>query len=111
MQHSYIDCCRVARFKIKRLVSQPLLGYIRIGLLNTTSMKILFDHPSPFLLAHGGLQVQIERTKAGLESIGIEVQFLRWWDDSQPCDVIHYFERPFPSYVDLAHRKGIKVVF
>src|SRR5947199_10605243 len=74
-------------------------------------MKVLFDHPSPFLLAHGGFQIQIEQTKAALETLGVEVEYLRWWDETQRCDVIHYFGRPFSSYVDLAHRKGIKIVF
>jgi hypothetical protein len=34
-------------------------------------MKILFDHPNPFLLAHGGFQIQIEQTQKALEGIGI----------------------------------------
>jgi glycosyltransferase involved in cell wall biosynthesis len=74
------------------------------------AMKILFDHPNPFALAHGGLQVQIEQTKRGLEQIGIEVEWLRWWDDAQDADVIHYFGRPTTSYVQFAQRKGMKVV-
>ena len=43
-------------------------------------MKVLIDHQLPFLLAHGGLQIQIEQTKAALEKIGIEVEYLRFWD-------------------------------
>lgn len=73
-------------------------------------MKILFDHPNPFLFAHGGHQIQIEQTKAALEKIGVEVEFVRWWDDRQRGDVIHFFGRPFSSYVEQAHGKGIKVV-
>lgn len=73
-------------------------------------MKILFDHPSPFLLAHGGFQTQIEQTKAGLTAAGIEVEYLRWWDDHQGCDVIHYFGRPTSSHLALAKKKGIKFV-
>ena len=34
-------------------------------------MKVLFDHPNPFLLAHGGFQVQIKQTKKALEELGI----------------------------------------
>lgn len=41
-------------------------------------MKILIDHQLPFLLAHGGLQTQIERTKTSLEDAGLEVEYLRW---------------------------------
>jgi glycosyltransferase involved in cell wall biosynthesis len=73
-------------------------------------MKILIDHNEPFLLAHGGLQVQIERTKAALEQAGLEVEYLRWWDDSQQGDLIHFFGRANPSHIDFAHAKGMKYV-
>lgn len=73
-------------------------------------MKILFDHPNPFLLAHGGFQIQIEQTKKALEGFGVEVEWLRWWDATQRGDIIHYFGRPSGSYIDFAHQKGIKVV-
>jgi len=73
-------------------------------------MKVLFDHPNPFLLAHGGHQIQIEQTKAALEKIGVEVEFLRWWDETQQGDVIHYFGRPTAVYINQAHTKGMKVV-
>jgi glycosyltransferase involved in cell wall biosynthesis len=73
-------------------------------------MKVLFDHPSPFCLAHGGLQIQIERTKAALDSIGVPVEYLRWWDEAQGGDIIHYFGRPPVSYVQLAQQKKRKIV-
>jgi glycosyltransferase involved in cell wall biosynthesis len=73
-------------------------------------MKILFDHPQPFLLAHGGFQIQIEQTKAGLESIGVDVEYLRWWDDRQHGDIIHYFGRPSSSYIQFARKKNIQVI-
>jgi glycosyltransferase involved in cell wall biosynthesis len=73
-------------------------------------MKVLFDHSSPFALAHGGFQIQIEQTKAALERQGIEVEFVRWWDDKQTGQIIHYFGRPGGGYIDFAHAKGIKVV-
>jgi glycosyltransferase involved in cell wall biosynthesis len=73
-------------------------------------MTILLDHPSPFFLAHGGHQTQIEQTKAALERRGCEVEFLRWWDDSQRPDLIHYFGVPSLSYIQQAHAKGISVV-
>jgi glycosyltransferase involved in cell wall biosynthesis len=73
-------------------------------------MKVLIDHSSPFLLAHGGAQVQIEQTKSALERIGIEVEFVRWWDDQQRGDVIHYFGSIPHSYLDLARQKKIPVV-
>jgi glycosyltransferase involved in cell wall biosynthesis len=73
-------------------------------------MKLLFDHSSPFLLAHGGAQIQIEQTKKALEAVGVEVEYLRWWDEHQRGDIIHYFGRPWPSYVRMAKEKGIRVV-
>jgi glycosyltransferase involved in cell wall biosynthesis len=73
-------------------------------------MKVLIDHQTPFKLAHGGLQIQIERTKQALEVVGIEVDYLRWWDDAQTGDVIHFFGRANPSHIDFAHTKGIKHV-
>lgn len=73
-------------------------------------MKVLFDHSNPFLLAHGGFQIQIEQTKKALEQVGIEVDWLRWSDSTQTGDIIHYFGRPSGAYIDFAHQKGIKVV-
>jgi glycosyltransferase involved in cell wall biosynthesis len=73
-------------------------------------MKILIDHQLPFLLAHGGLQIQIERTKQALESVGVDVEYLHWWDDSQKGDVIHFFGRANPSHIEFAHAKGMKYV-
>ena len=73
-------------------------------------MKVLIDHHLPFLLAHGGLQIQIEQTKAALENIGVEVEYLRFWDSQQTADVLHIFGRCSKAYVELARRKGIAVV-
>ena len=73
-------------------------------------MKVLIDHQLPFLLAHGGLQIQIERTKEALESVGVQVEYLRWWDDCQKGDIIHFFGRANPSHIDFAHAKGMKYV-
>jgi glycosyltransferase involved in cell wall biosynthesis len=73
-------------------------------------MKVLFDHLQPFFLAHGGFQTQIEQTRLALEQVGLEVEPVRWWDDSQRGDIIHFFGRPSSNYIDLAHRKNIRVV-
>jgi glycosyltransferase involved in cell wall biosynthesis len=73
-------------------------------------MRVLFDCSAPFLLAHGGHQVQIEQTAASLRAVGVEVEMLRWWDDRQSGDVIHFFGRPSASYVRLAQGKGMRVV-
>lgn len=76
----------------------------------TDFMKVLIDHQSPFLLAHGGLQVQIEQTKAALEKAGVEVEYLRWWDETQTGDIIHFFGSPPIGYQNMARRKHIPLV-
>jgi glycosyltransferase involved in cell wall biosynthesis len=73
-------------------------------------MKVLLDHPNPFFLAHGGFQIQIEQTKLALERVGVAVDWLRWWDSGQKADLIHYFGRPHPAYIQQCHEKGLKVV-
>jgi len=74
-------------------------------------MKVLLDSNVPFALAHGGAQIQIEQTKKGLEEVGVEVDWLRWWDAEQKADVIHFFYRPHPAVLRMAAKKGIKTVF
>ncbi len=73
-------------------------------------MKILFDHHLPFSLAHGGFQQQFEQTKMALERLGVETDYVRWWDGSQGADVIHFAGRPTADYIGFAHGKGCKVV-
>jgi glycosyltransferase involved in cell wall biosynthesis len=74
-------------------------------------MKILIHCNQPFVLAHGGLQSQIEQTQSALERIGVEVEFLRWWDENQKGDILHYFGRIPISILLGAKQKGMKVVF
>jgi glycosyltransferase involved in cell wall biosynthesis len=73
-------------------------------------MKILFDCPTPVLFAHGGAQIQIEQTKAGLEANGVEVEYLRWWDATQTGDLVHFFGTASNSYLNLARSMGKPVV-
>ena len=73
-------------------------------------MKVLFDYHTPFALAHGGLQQQIIRTKAAVESAGVETDHLRWWDAAQRADLIHFIGRPAPEYIALAHGQNCRVV-
>jgi glycosyltransferase involved in cell wall biosynthesis len=73
-------------------------------------MKILIDHQLPFAFAHGGLQIQIEQTKAALEKNGTDVEYLRFWDAEQLGDVLHVFGRFSKPYIELAQRKGMAVV-
>jgi glycosyltransferase involved in cell wall biosynthesis len=73
-------------------------------------MKILLNCPLPFSLAHGGMSTQIEQTKAGLESLGVEVEYLRWWDERQQGDLIHYFGVAPLDHIRLGRLKGRPVV-
>jgi len=73
-------------------------------------MKVLFHCNLPFGLAHGGQQIQIERTMAALQMIGIEVEPLHWWDSRQTGDIIHYCSRISADQIRLARQKGFKVV-
>src|ERR1035441_5956030 len=73
-------------------------------------MKVLFYHLVPFALAHGGLQTQVLRTFDALKALGVEVEFLRWWDGRQSGDVLHFFGRISADHLRQAHHGGIKVV-
>jgi len=73
-------------------------------------MRVLFDHHLPFSLAHGGFQQQLLQTKSALERIGVETDFVHWWDDAQRGDIIHFAGRPAADYIAFAHGKGCKVV-
>jgi glycosyltransferase involved in cell wall biosynthesis len=73
-------------------------------------MKVLFNCHYPFMLAHGGAQVQIEQTKAALEKLDVTVEPLHWWDETQTGDVLQHFA-VFPAdLIRLAQQKGMKVV-
>jgi glycosyltransferase involved in cell wall biosynthesis len=73
-------------------------------------MKVLFYYLTPFSLAHGGLQSQIVHTREALQSLGVEVEYLRWYDDSQRGDILHYFGRIPMNLLGLAHQKKMRVV-
>jgi glycosyltransferase involved in cell wall biosynthesis len=73
-------------------------------------MRVLFDCGVPFFLAHGGQQIQIQQTQAALEKIGVTVEPLRWWDEHQSGEILHYFGRVPIYLLQLAKRKGMRVV-
>jgi glycosyltransferase involved in cell wall biosynthesis len=73
-------------------------------------VKVLLNCYTPFALAHGGAQVQIEQTQKALKAAGVEVDPLRWWDAGQNTDIIHHFGRMPAEHIRLAQQKGIKVV-
>jgi glycosyltransferase involved in cell wall biosynthesis len=73
-------------------------------------MKVLFYHLVPFALAHGGLGIQIMSTRDALQEVGVEVDYLRWWDDKQNGEVLHFFGRIPTDILARAQQKGMKVV-
>lgn len=73
-------------------------------------VKILIDQHLPFLLAHGGANTQVEQTRLALERAGVEVEFLRWWDENQRGDLIHFFGAPPAGYLNLARLKHLPVI-
>src|SRR5437016_13192569 len=73
-------------------------------------MKVLFHCPVPFSLGHGRQQIQIEQTQAALGKVGVSAEPLRWWDGRQEGDILHYFGRLPLNLLQLARRKGVKIV-
>lgn len=75
-----------------------------------SAMKVLIDCDTPFALAHGGMQVQIEQTLAALPVTGIHAETLRWWDDRQRGDILHQFGLLSEGAITLARNQGMKTV-
>jgi glycosyltransferase involved in cell wall biosynthesis len=73
-------------------------------------VKILIDQHLPFLLAHGGANTQVEQTLRALQQEGVEAEYLRWWDESQRADLIHFFGMPPISYLNQARLKRLPVI-
>jgi glycosyltransferase involved in cell wall biosynthesis len=73
-------------------------------------MKIIFNCHLPFSLAHGGAQIQIERTKEALGQLGVSVEPLRWWDEAQSGDILHHFGRIPTHLLRQSQEAGVKVV-
>jgi glycosyltransferase involved in cell wall biosynthesis len=73
-------------------------------------MKVLFFNDPPFFLAHGGMQVMTEALMRELSGLGVDVEPVRWWNENQKGDIIHYVLRPLIATVRAAHGKGFKVV-
>jgi glycosyltransferase involved in cell wall biosynthesis len=74
------------------------------------AMKILVNCTLPFALAHGGQAIQIQRTMDALMETGVAVEPLRWWDEHQTGDLIHYFGLMPVDQIHFAHQKKIKVI-
>ncbi len=73
-------------------------------------MKILFDRHIPAGLAPGGAQIQVDRTLAALVTAGVDAEYLRWWDEGQQGDLIHYFGTCNNGYLEVARNAKRPVV-
>src|SRR6266481_3856918 len=73
-------------------------------------MKSLFYCNNPFFLGHGGSQTLLEALMREIASLGVEVEPVRWWDDKQTGDIIHFMNRPTRWLVDGARQKGLKTI-
>jgi len=62
------------------------------------------------MLAHGGAQIQIERTMEALTQVGVQAEPLQWWNDKQNCDVLHQIGEVPAGHTEMAHNKKWKVV-
>ena len=75
-------------------------------------MKVLFySYPSAFQNPGGG-EIQLLKTKEGLEELGISVKFFNQWDDKfDDYDVLHVFGsvKDCVGLMKTAHNKGVKV--
>jgi glycosyltransferase involved in cell wall biosynthesis len=72
-------------------------------------LKVLLYHFAPFSLAHGGLQVQIQRSYQALRQAGVEAEYLKWYDGTQSGDILHFYGRMPVHLLKLAQQK-MKVV-
>ena len=73
-------------------------------------MRVLFSHNHAFMFVPGGAQILIEQTRLALLQLGVEVEWLRWWDRDQKGDLIHQFGRPSGSFMKEAQQSGCRVV-
>lgn len=73
-------------------------------------MKVLFNCHLPFMLAHSGMQVQIEQIKAALEKTGVTVVPLSSWDETQRGDVLQHLAGWSAELIRLGQQEGMKVV-
>lgn len=72
-------------------------------------MKILLYDDTPAYFCHGGKQVHAQKMYESLSALGVDVEYARWWDPAQRCDVIHQFGCS-SAIVNMAHEAGAKVV-
>lgn len=71
-------------------------------------MKILLFDTTNAFLTPGGKTTHALKLQQALTSIGVHIEFVRWWDKSQEdCDIIHFLTAS-PNFAQLAKSKGKK---
>lgn len=72
-------------------------------------MKVLLYDETPAYLCHGGKQVLVQKLYENLSALGVTVEYARWWDSAQECDLIHSFSVS-PGMVWAAQQAGVGFV-
>jgi glycosyltransferase involved in cell wall biosynthesis len=72
-------------------------------------MKVLIDVDHAFSWAHGGVQVLVENLLKNLPDQGVDVEPLRWWDETQTGEILHLMY-PASEVHLFAKRKGLKII-
>jgi glycosyltransferase involved in cell wall biosynthesis len=70
-------------------------------------MKVLFFDSTPAYFCPGGKQVQAQKLYENLTKIGVQVEYARWWDPEQKCEILHLFD-PSVDMVKKARKAGVK---
>ncbi|GHT87862.1 hypothetical protein FACS189474_1780 [Bacteroidia bacterium] len=73
-------------------------------------MKVLLFDTTNAFLTPGGKTTHALKLQQELSKLGVNIDFARWWDESQSdCDIIHFLA-PDVNTVKLAKEKGKKTV-
>jgi glycosyltransferase involved in cell wall biosynthesis len=56
------------------------------------------------------MQLQIGKTKAALEKLGVEVDYFRWWDTRQGGDLMHFWGKAPVALIRAAQEHGMPVL-
>ncbi|KAA6303733.1 MAG: hypothetical protein EZS26_000284 [Candidatus Ordinivivax streblomastigis] len=73
-------------------------------------MKVLLFDTTNAFLTPGGKTTHALKLQQELSKLGVEVEFVRWWDESQSdCDIIHFLATN-TSVAKLAQARGKKTV-
>jgi glycosyltransferase involved in cell wall biosynthesis len=72
-------------------------------------MKVLLYDETPAYFCPGGKQALAQKLFESLKALDVDVEYARWWDPSQKCDLLHMFGYS-PAMVNMAHHAGAKVV-